>query len=484
MSDAGGAEAGGADRLTIGDVTVTDEAVVKRAVKAAAIGNITEWYDFGVYSYLTAIISRVFFSGLPSGLALVATLATFAVSFLVRPFGGLFFGPLGDRVGRTKVLSVTVIMMALGTTLLGVIPSYAAIGVAAPLLVLFGRLVQGFSTGGEYGGAMTFIAEYAPDKRRGFLGSWLEFGTLTGYTFGAVLVTVLTTVLTDAQMLSWGWRIPFLIALPIGLVGLYLRLRLEETPAFERLLAKSPQQKGTPTRDEFRLIFTKHWRSLLLVGGLVIAWNVTNYMLTSYMPTYLTDTLPGHAEEGTTRTVSDLMQIAVLVILLVLVTFLGRLSDRVGRRPVLMAGCAALVVLSIPAVLLLRAGGLGPTFLGLLIMGLTLVCFSSTCPSTLPALFPTEIRYGGLSIAFNIFVSAFGGTTATVMGALVLATGDLNWPGYYLVAAGVIGAVSALLIRDPARQPLAGSSPSVSTLAEARELVARARGGPELGETP
>jgi len=460
------------EKFELADVTITDEKVIKRAVQAAALGNITEWYDFGVYSYLTAIIAKVFFSGLPSGLALVATLGTFAVSFLIRPFGGLFFGPLGDRVGRTKVLSITVIMMAIGTFILGIIPSYATIGIAAPLLVLFGRLVQGFSTGGEYGGAMTFIAEYAPDKRRGFLGSWLEFGTLTGYVLGASLVTVLTTVLSDWQMLSWGWRIPFLLALPLGVVGLYLRLRLEETPAFQKLVAHSEQHEGTPTGAAFKLIFVKYWRAVLLVGGLVIAWNVTNYMLTSYMPTYLTTTLPEHGEDGEDETTSEILQIVVLLVLVVIITFMGRLSDRVGRRPVLLGGCIALIVLSLPAVLLLRLGGIAPTFLGLMVMGLMLVCFSSTCPSTLPAMFPTEIRYGGLSIAFNLFVSAFGGTTAAVMGGLVLATGDLNWPGYYLIAAGVVGAISVYFLKESARKPLAGSDPSVSTDAEARELVA------------
>ncbi|SDR75139.1 MFS transporter [Actinopolymorpha singaporensis] len=461
--------------ITLDDVTVTDESVVRRAVTAASIGNFTEWYDFGVYSYLTAIISKVFFADLSPGLATVATLGTFAVSFLVRPFGGLVFGPLGDRIGRTKVLATTVILMACGTTLLGLVPSYAAIGVAAPLLVLFARLVQGFSTGGEYAGAMTFIAEYAPDRRRGFLGSWLEFGTLTGYTFGALLVTLLTTVLGDSSMQSWGWRIPFLLALPIGLVGLYLRMRLEETPAFEQLVEKSEHHEGTSTRDEFRLIFTRHWRALLLVGGLVIAWNVTNYMLTSYMPTYLTTTLPRHGKHGTTTGASNVLQIVVLVLLMVVVTFLGRLSDRVGRRPILMTGSLALVVLGLPMVLLLQVGGIGPTFLGLMVMGLSLVCFSSTAPSTLPAMFPTEIRYGGLSIAFNIFVSAFGGTTAAVMGALILATGNLLWPGYYLIGAGVIGAVCVYFVRESARRPLAGSNPAVSTEEEARELVAQAQ---------
>ena len=217
------------------DITVTDEAAVKRAVKAASLGNAMEWFDFGIYSYLAVTIGHVFF---PSGNAtaqLLSSFATFAVAFLVRPLGGMVFGPMGDKIGRKKVLAMTMILMAIGTFAIGLIPSYAAIGFWAPALLIFFRLVQGFSTGGEYGGASTFIAEYAPDKRRGYFGSFLEFGTLAGYVGAAGLVTVLTTLLGDAAMESWGWRVPFLVAGPLGLVGLYLRLRLDETPAFQKL---------------------------------------------------------------------------------------------------------------------------------------------------------------------------------------------------------------------------------------------------------
>lgn len=456
-------------------ITITDEQTMKRAVAAAAIGNVTEWYDFGVYSYLLVVITRVFFANLPPATATVAAFGTFAVSFIVRPIGGLIFGPLGDRIGRTKVLAVTVILMAVGTTILGLIPSYATIGIAAPLLVLLVRVIQGLSTGGEYGGAMTFIAEYSADKRRGFFGSWLEFGTLTGYALGASLATVLIDVLPQDQMDSWGWRIPFLLALPLGVVGLYLRSRLEETPAFQAMVAKSETQQGIAAKDAFRLIFVKYWKQMLLAGGLVVAWNVTNYVLTAYMPTYLTETLPAAGENGTDTSTSGILQIVVLLILMVIITFIGRLSDRIGRKPILLTGCVALIVLGLPMILLLRVGGLGATFGGLLLMGLTLVLFSAVSPSTLPALFPTEIRYGGLSIAFNIFVSAFCGTAATVIAALVLATGDLNWPGYYLIAAGVVGLISVYFLKESAGKPLDGSPPAVATEQEARDLVA-ARG--------
>ncbi|MBQ6644808.1 MAG: MFS transporter [Saccharopolyspora sp.] len=459
---------------SVNDVTVTEPGVIRRAVGAAAIGNVTEWFDFGVYSYLAVKIESVFFAGLSPTMSTIATLGTFAAAFLVRPFGGLFFGPLGDRIGRQKVLSLTVIMMAISTFIIGILPDYSTIGVAAPMLLLLARLLQGFSTGGEYGGAMAFIAEYAPDKRRGFLCSFLEFGTLTGYAMGATFATLLEVLLSEDALLSWGWRIPFLIAGPIGAIGLYLRMKLEETPAFAKIAAESESREGNQTLAEFRKIFVNHWPAMLVCGGIVLVFNVTNYVLTSYMPTYLTQTLPEYGHAGTDSTVSQVLQIIVLVLSMVLITFVGKLSDRIGRKPVMYTGCVLLVVLSIPAVMLLKTGGTVATFCGLALMGLMLLCFNSTSPSTLPALFPTDIRYGGLSIAFNISVSLFGGTSATVIASLIAVTGDLNTPAYYLMGAGVIGAVAVYFAKESAGKRLPGSPPAAVDHAEAQQLATKA----------
>ncbi|WP_137811637.1 glycine betaine/L-proline transporter ProP [Gandjariella thermophila] len=468
----------GSAGLSLDDITVVDPGTMKRAVAAAAIGNVTEWFDFGVYAYIATTIGKVFYPGSNATVQMLAAFGTFAAAFVVRPLGGLFFGPLGDRIGRTRVLAVTMIMMAIGTFCIGVIPGYGSIGIAAPVFLLLARLVQGFSTGGEYGGAMTFIAEYAPDRRRGFLGSWLEFGTLTGYVMGAGIVTILSATLSAQELLSWGWRIPFLIAGPLGIVGLYLRIKLEETPAFARLTeaaerahAERAQAERSATAEEFRAIFLRQWPALLQCVGLVLVWNVTNYMLTSYMPTYLSTELPARGGRAMGDTESYLLQIAVMLVMMAAVTFVGRASDRFGRKPVVMIGCVALVVLSIPSLLLIENSHTVPVFFGLLIMGLTLVIFSGSLPSTLPALFPTHIRQGSLSIAFNISVSLFGGTVATVMTALVSGTGELNWPAYYLMIAGVIGAVSLWFTRESANRPLAGSAPAVESIEDARELV-------------
>ncbi|WP_329547911.1 glycine betaine/L-proline transporter ProP [Streptomyces sp. NBC_01356] len=443
------------------DVTVTDPALVKRAVKAAALGNAMEWFDFGVYSYIAVTLGKVFFpSGNPTA-QLLSTFGAFAAAFLVRPLGGMVFGPLGDRIGRQKVLALTMIMMAAGTFAIGLIPSYGAIGVGAPLLLLAARLVQGFSTGGEYAGASTFIAEYAPDKKRGFFGSWLEFGTLAGYIGGAGLVTLMTALLSTEDLLSWGWRIPFLIAGPMGVIGLYLRMRLEETPAFAAELAKASKQEKDRPKVPLRELVTGQWRALLLCMGLVLVFNVTDYMLLSYMPSYLTSELKYDETHGL------LVILGVMALMMIVQPFAGALTDRIGRRPVIAAGCAGFLALSVPAVLLIRQGSLLAVALGMGALGLLLVCFTAAMPAALPALFPTKVRYGSLSIGFNVSVSLFGGTTPLVVTALIGATGNMMMPAYYMMAAAVIGGVAVWFMTESAGRPLPGSAPSVEPVGSA-----------------
>jgi MHS family proline/betaine transporter-like MFS transporter len=465
--------------LSAGDVAVADLPKVRIAVAAAALGNTMEWFDFGVYAYLAGTLGKVFFPSGSSGTQVVSTFATFAAAFLVRPLGGLVFGPLGDRIGRQKVLAVTMIMMAASTLAVGLLPSYDTAGLLAPLLLLLCRLVQGFSTGGEYAGATTYIAEYAPDRRRGFLGSWLDFGTFVGYSLGSGLVTVLTVTLGSHALEHWAWRIPFLVAGPIGVIGLYMRLKLEDTPAFKAEVeqaARTVPGGGSPVeearqsgRGRLKEIFTDHWEAVLICMGLVLLYNVTNYMVTSYLPTYMTSTL----DMGDTT--AQLLVLGTMLLVVLTITGVGRTSDRWGRRPVFMTGSIALVVLSTPAFLLIRQGGIALPAVGCAILGLLLVIFAGTSAATLPALFPTRIRYGGLSIAFNISVSLFGGTTPLVASALVDVTGDNLVPAYYLMLAGVIGFVSTLFLHETAGKPLAGSKAMVETPGQARRLVARSR---------
>jgi len=430
----------------------TDRRTTRKAVTAAAIGNATEWYDFGVYSYLAVTIGLVFYPSQSGGVQLIATFTTFAAAFLVRPLGGLFFGPLGDRVGRKRVLAVTMLLMAVSTFSIGLIPSAATIGVAAPVLLLVARMLQGFSTGGEYGGATTFIAEYAPDRRRGFLSSWLEFGTVSGYVGGATIVTVMTLLLGSEGMLAWGWRVPFMLALPLGAIGLYLRVKLEETPVFNQNTdGFAKDAEGERRKGQFRETIVGQWRNILLCIGLVMVFNVNNYMVTAYMPTYM------EAELGYSSTLALVMTLAAMVLMLLAVTQFGRLSDRVGRRPVLLSGCVASIVLALPAFWLLQQASVWTVALGMVVLAVTLVHFSGAAPASLPAFFPTKVRYGALAISFNVSVALFGGTTPLLAESLVQSTGNLYSPAWLLMIAGVVGLVVVWHMRETANRPLPGA---------------------------
>ncbi|MFF4401032.1 MFS transporter [Streptomyces sp. NPDC001480] len=448
------------------DVQVIEPPLLRRAVGASALGNCMEWFDFGVYSYLAATIGKVFFPGASPAAQVISSFATFAAAFVVRPLGGLVFGPLGDRLGRQKVLATTMIMMAVGTFAIGLIPSYGTIGIAAPVLLLLARMVQGFSTGGEYGGATTFVAEYSPDRRRGFLSSWLDFGTFVGYALGSALVTLLNLMLTDTQMLSWGWRIPFLIAGPLGVIGLYMRLKLEESPAFQQQLDEHEKSLAQESAgSELKAIVRNHWRALLVCVGLVLLYNVTNYMVTGFLPTYQTETL--HRSSG----FADVLVLAGMVWIVVLITFIGRLSDRVGRRPVYGVAAAAMVVLAVPAFLLIKMHGTWGPVLGVLLLSTLLACFAAPSAATLPALFPTAVRYAAMGIGFNFAVAAFGGTTPLVTEALVNLTGNDMMPAFYLMLAGAIGLVTVWFLPESAQVPLNGSQPMVGSKEERRELI-------------
>lgn len=454
-------------RWQLEDIQVTNPEEMRRSIGGTAVGNFMEWYDFGIYSYLATTIAQVFFPS-NSGAALLGTFGILAVSFAVRPLGGFVLGPLGDRIGRKRVLTFTILVMGLATTATGLLPGYSGrgfwglnLGIWAAILLLVCRMVQGFSTGGEYVGAMTYVGEHAPDRRRGMMSGFLPVGTFVGYVCGAALVTALTAGLSEDAMLSWGWRIPFLLGAPLSLIALYMRRRLDETPAFQNL-ADDEKAEG----QQFRQTVIEQWPRLLVCAGLVLAFNVTSYMMNGYLPTYLKSVVQVSA------TPALVIITAVLLILALCVTFVSRLSDRIGRKPIMWAGCALLVVGSVPAISLMHSGGgYLVVFGGALLVGVMLLCFLGTEPSTLPALFPTNVRYGAVAVAYNVSVSAFGGTTPLIAEGLVTATGNVMVPAYILVVAGVIGAVAVFFTPETANRRLPGTSPTVSTEEEARYVA-------------
>src|ERR1700722_14454582 len=361
------------------------DSAMRRDTAGTAIGNFMEWYDFGVYGYIATTIAQVFYPGdSVSAVHLIATFSTLAAAFVVRPVGGLIFGPLGDRIGRKRVLVITIVLMTIGTTGTGLLPGYSTIGVWAPILLVVARVFQGLSTGGEYVGAMTYIVEQAPDRKRGMVVGFLPLGNLAGFVAAGLIVTGLQTWLPSHDMLSWGWRVPLLLSAPLGLVAVLMRMRLDESPAYQ-----GESQEKAPDDDprQYRRTIAEQWKPMLICAALVYTSNAADYMLTGYLPTYLKVLV----HIGPTTGLA--MITATLTILAILLVFVAALSDRIGVKPIMRTGCGLLIVASIPAFLLIRQGRAFPLiFIGILLIGLMELCFDSTSPATMPALFPTNVR--------------------------------------------------------------------------------------------
>ncbi|WP_231959000.1 MFS transporter [Altererythrobacter sp. B11] len=431
----------------MGHPEATPPAVLRRAIAASALGNATEWFDYGIYAYGVVYISAALFPG-EAGEATLFALATFAISFLVRPLGGLFWGPLGDRYGRKTVLAITILLMSGATVAVGLIPSYDSIGFWAPAILVLLRMIQGFSTGGEYGGAATFMAEYSPDDRRGFYGSFLEFGTLAGFSFGALLMLGFSLWLGDQTMHDWAWRIPFFVAGPMGLVGMYLRSKMEDTPIFREVEAQHETEPAAST--ELRDLVTQYWRPLLTMGGLVVALNVVNYTLLSYMPTYLQNRL-GLSTDG-----ALVVPILGMLFMMIFVPFAGRLSDRVGRKPLWWFSLIGLFVAAVPLYHLMASSFTG-AIIGFALLGLLYVPQLATISATFPAMFPTHVRFAGFAISYNVATSLFGGTAPAFNSWLIGRTGDQMMPAYVMMAACVVGAIALLRTPETAGKSLRGT---------------------------
>ncbi|UQN29793.1 MFS transporter [Brachybacterium kimchii] len=473
-------------RLEVDDVLVVKGSKVRTAIGGTVVGNVMEWFDFGVYGYMTLMLSELFFHTGSKSLDTILTLLGFAVSFLVRPFGGLVLGPLGDKIGRQKVLFFTMAMMAIATALIGVLPTHAQIGVWAAFLLYALKLVQGFSTGGEYAGATTYVSEYAPDKKRGFYASMLDVGSYFGFALGAGSVA-LTHLVTSSvwgpdAMLAWGWRVPFLIAIPLGAVAIWFRARIPETPAFEATEAEQEAEAEQSHEDASSVharkgpigIIRYHWRELLIAVAIVAATNTAGYALTSYMPTYL------GTQFGYNEMTSAATTIPALLILCVMIPFAGKASDRFGRRAVYFTGSATAVLLMLPAFWLMHQSSFLEIQVAMVIVALPVAMFIGPSAAALPALFPTAARYGAMGIAYNISVSLFGGTTPVISQTLIKWTGNSYMPALWIMFFGLVAGIAVIFMRESAKRPLLGSFPSVETAEEARELVAHQDENPLL----
>jgi len=416
----------------------------RRAILSCVVGNFFELFDFAIYGFFAASIGRAFFPATNPAVSLLSSFATYGVGFIMRPVGAIVIGAYGDRHGRKAALVLTVTIMATATALTGLIPGYATIGVLAPALLVLCRLVQGFSTGGEWGGAAAFLVEYAPEGKRGYFGSWQQFSVGLGLLAGSGAAYALTTFMDPASLALWGWRVPFVFGFLLAPVGYYLRSRVGETPAFERTLARH-EVAASP----LRLALTIHRAKVLTGLGLTVIWTVSSYLFLTFMPSYVTQTLHMPAS------VALASNTVAILILTVLTPLMGALSDRIGRRKMLLTSAIGYLVLSYPLFLLVTERR---DFLGLAIAqavaAVLLAIFSGPGPALLCEMFPTSVRYTSLSLGYNVAVAVFGGFAPFIAIALVQWTGDPIAPTYYVMAAALVSTLVILRVKDRTHMPL------------------------------
>ncbi|GAA6818262.1 MFS transporter [Staphylococcus sp. 18_1_E_LY] len=442
-------------------VNYVDSDKTTKSVVATGIGNAIEWFDFGLYAQLAVIISHNFFGNMPQEIQMASTFAVFAFAFIVRPLGGIFFSHLGDKHGRKLVLATTIILMAVSTLALGLLPTQHQIGIWAPILLLVVRMIQSFSTGGEYAGAMTYIAETSPDKTRGKLGSGLEIGTLSGSIMAAILAGIMYSLLNDQQMQDWGWRIPFIIAAPLGIIGLFLRSNLDESPAYESTFEEKEELEYS-----YKDIFKYYWKDVLVCFTGVAFLNVANYMVLSFMPSFLNSTLN---LGGTTSSILSTITMAVMI---PAVFFFGWYSDKIGNKRATMFGLVGFSLFSILAFYLMSIPSIPVVMIGLFIIALFMSTFEGVMPSVLPSMFHTKVRLRTLSLVYNIGAAVFGGLTPFILSTLVSTTGQKIAPSYYLMFINVVGLIIfAFMFKSTSNKSLRGAYPNVENRSDYEEVI-------------
>jgi MHS family proline/betaine transporter-like MFS transporter len=415
----------------------------RRAIVAGVIGNILEWYDFGVYGYFVGTISTLFFPTSDPLSSLLLTFAVFGVGFVMRPVGSILFGIYGDRFGRRAALSAVIFLMAFSTLAIGLLPTYAQIGVAAPILLVIIRLLQGLSAGGEWGGSTAYLVEFAPQGRRGFIGSWQQVSVGGGFLLGSLSAALISEMLTPAEVASYGWRIPFILGVLVGAVGAYLRWRLDDTPAFTAI-----EQRGQVSRAPLAEALTDQRKATLTIFGMTLHNTVAYYIPIVYMTNYI------RTAGGLSATQAMWIGTASLAVFVVLIPIWGALSDRIGRKPLLLLSAGGYIVLSFPLLMMASSGSVTLAFAAQLIMIVFLSFFSGPCPAAYSELFPTRVRYTALSIGYNTAVAIFGGFAPFISTWLIKVTGSNLAPAFYLMAAAIVSFLVILRIPETAFDPL------------------------------
>jgi MHS family proline/betaine transporter-like MFS transporter len=424
---------GGSSIMTIADVLPAPAAAPNRSVVAAVIGNAMEWYDFAVYGFFASTIGKLFFPASEPSLSVIAALAVFAVGFLMRPIGGVAFGYIGDRYGRTFSLFLSIGAMALGTLAMGLLPTYQTAGMLAPILMITCRIVQGLAVGGEYATSIIVLVESAPVGRRGFRGSLACLGATAGNLLGSATGAFLFHSLDESQIAEWGWRIPFLMGVAVAVTGIYLRRKFtaEDCPA-----------SNNPGRF-FRIVLGQ-WPAALRVAGINIAAAIGFYMIFVYLVQYMATF--SHLGEATALMINSIN----MAVLLLIIPAAGHVSDIVGRKAMMSAALSLLILCALPLFKLLQSGDETLVFTAQLGFTAILGCYLGTIPAVLVEQFPAAVRCTGSATSYNVVHGLFGGTTPMVCVLLISAAGNNLLPALYLILAAVIALATVCLVRETA----------------------------------
>ena len=416
----------------------------RRAAIAGGVGTLIEYYDFSAYAVLAVVLAPLFFPSDNPSVSVILTLAVFGSAYLARPIGGWFFGRVGDRHGRRRALVITVVSMGIGSGLMGLLPTYSSIGVLAPIMLVLLRLAQGFSAGGEIGGAATYVAESAPEGKRGLYGSLTPVGSTAGFSVAAVVVGLVTTLTTSEQMASWGWRIPFLLSLPLALVCLRVRLKLEDTAEFEEMAARHEI-----VRSPLLTVIREDPKRLTKGIGIAIAQAGIGYIGLTYFATFLIGTA-GFSKQSVYWASAIGIGLACATY-----PFIGLLTDRYGRKPIMLAAFILFLVLAWPAFLLL--GGTS----SIVVVTLVYIIYMTISGGTqvpigpqLAELFPRRVRYTGVSLTYNVGTVLAGGTAPYIAAQLVQSTGNNMAPAFWVIGMAIIGIVAVASLRETSRNPL------------------------------
>ncbi|MDI2030510.1 MFS transporter [Saccharopolyspora sp. TS4A08] len=420
------------------------ERLARRASVAASAGTAIEYYDFAIYGYLAVVLAPLFFPAGDSLVGLLGTLGVVATGSLARPLGGLIFGRIGDRRGRKAVLMATVAVMGAATILTGILPTYASIGIGAPILLTLLRIVQGLAAGGEIGGAASLSTESAPSRRRGLFGSATSIGISLGIASAAGTVAILSALTSAQQMSSWGWRVPFLIAAPLLVGAVVYRMRVEDSPLFVQMAKNS-----TPPKAPVTEVLRTHKASVLRVIGIAYSTMTTGGLASVYLLVHLSAVLR--------YPLTGSLWLIVLIVLmpLAVIPWAGALSDRLGRRRVLASAMLGFVLLAVPCFWVMQQGSLVLAIVAALVLNIPFSIQQGVVYTQYSELFPTRVRYTGISLGFNVGGVIGTGLVSLIATGLVKVTGLTLSPAFYAVFAALVGLVVVATMHETSRDDMA-----------------------------